>query len=202
MPRQDYAARAKQCVHPKARQLLQLMADKQTNLSLSADVTTKRALLDLANKIGPEICVLKTHIDIIEDFDEDLTQQLVAISKQHNFLIFEDRKFADIGNTVKHQYEGGIYHIAKWADIINAHTVPGPGIIEGLHAVAKNTGAALLLLAEMSSQGSLAHGDLRITLDKRAPRGRLDVGHRRKRNYLAAPKLFLRCRCPIPTHHS
>jgi orotidine 5'-phosphate decarboxylase subfamily 1 len=151
-----YRARGDLCRHPLAKQLFYLMADKQTNLSVSADVTTKQALLTLADAVGPHICVLKTHIDIINDFDWDLIEQLTQLARRHQFLIFEDRKFADIGSTVQHQYQGGIYRIAEWADIINAHPVPGPGIIAGLKSVGFNKQRGLLLLAEMSSEGNLA----------------------------------------------
>lgn len=161
-----YAQRAEKCSNQTAKKLLNLMEDKKTNLSIAADVTTKAELIKIADELGPEICVLKTHIDIVEDFDTDLVVQLQRLSEKHNFLLFEDRKFADIGNTVKHQYQDGVYHIADWSDIVNAHTVPGPGIIEGLKEVGKVKGRALLLLAEMSSKGTLAKdGYTKATLE-------------------------------------
>jgi orotidine-5'-phosphate decarboxylase len=45
----------------------------------------------------PRCALTQTHIDIVEDFDLDLTEKLWALSTQHDFVIFEDRKFADIG---------------------------------------------------------------------------------------------------------
>lgn len=146
-------------VNPTAQALDRIRQDKQSNLSVAADVTDANSLVKLVQQVGDSICVLKTHIDVISDFTPDLITTLLDLKKQYNFLIFEDRKFADIGNTVKLQYSGGVYKIADWADIINAHVVPGPGIIEGLWEIGKTKGSALLLLAEMSSAGNLATGD-------------------------------------------
>lgn len=157
MKHNTYENRSLKCQNQAGRKLLHLMGEKQTNLAISADVTTKKALLSLAEQLGGEICVLKTHIDIITDFDEDLIHSLKDIAEDKNFYLFEDRKFADIGNTVKHQYRDGIYHIADWAHFVNAHIIPGPGIIQGLKEVGFPLGAGLLLLAQMSSAGALTN---------------------------------------------
>ncbi len=150
-----YHERASLCEAVMGQRLLSLIDDKKTNLALSADVTTSAELLALAREVGSEICVLKTHIDIIQDFSKEIVSELATIAKQQQFFIFEDRKFADIGHTVKHQYEGGIYHIADWAHFINAHALPGPGIIQGLAEAGLKNERGLILIAEMSSKGHL-----------------------------------------------
>lgn len=161
--RKSFEERSKLCSNRIASQLLQLMAEKETNLCCSADVDTCKEVLELAENVGDHICLLKTHIDVYTDFDSTFIPKLQAIAKQKKFMIFEDRKFADIGNTVKKQFGAGIYHIADWTHITNCHSVPGPGIIEGLKQISQGddqkesaVNHGLLMLAEMSSKGNLA----------------------------------------------
>ena len=113
------------------------------------------------SELGPYIAVLKTHIDIISDFSDKTIDGLTELASRHNFLLFEDRKFIDIGNTVQKQYRGGTLRIHDWAHIVNASILAGEGIIEALDQTIKTAGTAdrgILILAEMTSRGSLAVG--------------------------------------------
>lgn len=105
--------------------------------------------------------MVKTHIDTLKDFSPATVTELQRLSVKHDFMIFEDRKFTDIGNTVKDQYAGGIFQIYEWAHIVNCLVNPGPGIVQALEQVIQHGGKedrGVLILAEMTSKGSTCTG--------------------------------------------
>jgi len=138
---------------PLNRKLRELMEKKQSNLVLSLDVTRKEEFFRVLSLVEDKIVILKTHGDILEDFDMEFAAELKRRSRQKGFLIFEDRKFADIGNTVRHQYRGGLHRISDWSDFVTVHMIAGPGTLEGLFEGTREKGG--FLLARMSSQGNL-----------------------------------------------
>lgn len=151
----SFEHRAKTCKNPVAKQLLAIVAEKQSMLAIAADITQKKDFLKFTDLVGPKICMLKTHIDIIHDVDQVFISDLVALSEKHNFMIFEDRKFADIGMIAKEQYGSGTFNIADWAHIVTTHALFGSGLIEGLKEVGLPKGRGALLLAELSAKGNL-----------------------------------------------
>jgi uridine monophosphate synthetase len=156
----SFADRANVAKSETSRALFKIMDMKKTNLCLAADLTKTEEILNLVESVGPFICLLKTHVDIIEDFNDNFVKSLQALAEKHNFLIMEDRKFADIGNTVSLQYSKGVYRISSWADLVTAHSLPGAGIIKGLKEVVSDSPArGAFLLAEMSSEGNLISSD-------------------------------------------
>ena len=137
--------------------LRKIMKEKNTRLCFSADFTKKDDLLLWATLVGPDICILKTHIDILEDFGEDVIIELKKLSKKFNFLILEDRKFADIGKTFQKQLFSSIYKIASWADIITIHGITAEGMLSLLDK--QPNSPKVLIVSQMSSQDNLISED-------------------------------------------
>ncbi|KAB2572367.1 Orotidine 5'-phosphate decarboxylase [Lasiodiplodia theobromae] len=178
--------------HNLTTYLRSLVQAKQSTLCVSADVTSATEMLKLADTVGPSTVVFKTHADMHAGWNSDPERgtgaQLASLARRHRFLIFEDRKFADIGFTVQQQYTAGDYRICDWAHIVNAHVLPGPDMIRALALEAadwkddhnrepqRRSGPgdaktplhdipeppqdrALLLLAQMTSVGNLLDAD-------------------------------------------
>ena len=133
--------------------LLSIMKRKQSNLVVSLDVDNKSDFFSILKQVAPHIVMLKTHVDILTDFDAGFVKELQDYASKYDFMIFEDRKFADIGSTVMKQYRKGIYKIKDWADFVTVHSTPGDGILQGLFEGVSDRSS--FLLAKMSSKGNL-----------------------------------------------
>ncbi|CAH1391508.1 unnamed protein product [Nezara viridula] len=127
-----------------AKKLFILMEKKQSNLCIAVDASNSRDLIRLVEETGEQAAVIKTHYDGIVDWNENTERQLVTLSKRLNFIILEDRKFSDIGNTVRLQMQG----VRKWADAVTMHSIAGPGFIPV-------SSKPVFLVAQLSSAGNL-----------------------------------------------
>ncbi|BFZ55396.1 orotidine 5'-phosphate decarboxylase [Savitreella phatthalungensis] len=158
MERLDRLANAQNAL---TRDLVRIMREKKTNLCLALDVSSCAEVRRILPLVAEHICLLKLHIDVYADYDSSFLDYLSEAKAEYGLLVFEDRKFADIGSTAAAQYEGGIYKISSWADLVTVHAIAGPGTLKAMASVAGKIGAprGALLLAEMSSEGNLCSKD-------------------------------------------
>lgn len=154
-PKLTYEQRIAHCNNAIAKRLLEVVVAKKSNLAVSADVATCAELLDLADRVGPHICLLKTHADNLADFSPEFVRQLQKIAQKHQFLLFEDRKFADIGHIVRLQYTSPIFSISEWADMVTVHVVAGEASIKALKDTGNFDNKGMIIIAQMSTKDTL-----------------------------------------------
>ncbi len=140
--------------NPLTERLIRTIIEKESNLVISLDVDNQKDFFKILEDVADEIAMVKTHVDILNDFDGEFITRLKQLASEKNFMIFEDRKFADIGNTVRKQFTEGVYKIADWADFVTVHSLPGEGILTGLFD-GTNSNCSAFLLAAMSAKGNL-----------------------------------------------
>ncbi len=130
------------------KSLQTIISEKKTKICLAADVYNMDELCNLIEKVGDDICILKLHSDIIDDFYVNYKKNvstLIKLKHQYNFKIWEDRKFADIGSVMIRQ----ISLLSNWVDIVSIHPISGSLGIENI----KNM--ELIIIAEMSTKEHL-----------------------------------------------
>ena len=155
-PAEVWGARWDSCDNPLSRRYMEVVCRKQSLVVLAADLNTMSGLNNLIDQVGPNIAALKTHVDLIDDWSAESWAAFCEKATAHDLLIFEDRKFADIGPISRGQM-AGVYDIRSWANIVTAHGISGPDIVDGLCAGWSDVGreGGVLLLAQMSSRGNL-----------------------------------------------
>ncbi|GMR58872.1 hypothetical protein PMAYCL1PPCAC_29067, partial [Pristionchus mayeri] len=154
--RLSLSSRQKLATCPVSKRLFTLMEEKSTNLCLAIDYEDGEKILDLVKKAGPFVCAVKVHADTIGDLSEEWTKRLVKLADEHNFVIFEDRKFADTGNTLAMQVKR---NAASWADVVTVYGIAGEkSIVSAFAPIISDPSTRLkgiLLIAQLSCEGSL-----------------------------------------------
>lgn len=155
-----WGSRWENCANPLAHRVMEVAAKKKSLVCLAADMESISDLIELITEVGPYIAALKTHVDMIKDFSKEDWGELTELASSLDLLLFEDRKFADIGKISQNQM-AGIYDIRSWADIVTAHRISGPDIVDGIAAGWADVErvGGILLLAQMSSRGNLLNPD-------------------------------------------
>ena len=153
-PSAAWGVRWSAATSPMAKRYMDVATNKQSLVCLAADRNTMAGLFDLMEAVGPHVAALKTHVDLVDDWSPEAWCAFCKAAHEADLLIFEDRKFADIGKISRTQM-AGIYDIRSWSDLVTAHLISGPDIVDGLQAGWNDVGrtGGVLLLAQMSSRG-------------------------------------------------
>ena len=170
-PSAAWGVRWSAATSPMAKRYMEVASIKQSLVCLAADRNTMAGLFGLMEAVGPHVAALKTHVDLVDDWSPEAWGAFCKAANEADLLIFEDRKFADIGKISRSQM-AGIYDIRSWSDLVTAHLISGPDIVDGLQAGWNDVGrtGGVLLLAQMSSRGNLLHPDYtREVVEKGTP---------------------------------
>lgn len=134
-------------------QLYQIIINKKSNLVVSVDNTNPTDIWNIMTQIAPYICMVKFHTDTwdiqnIEQF-KSLMIDIKKLGTEHNFMIMEDKKIADIDKTAVKQLVNGAYNIYSWADMVTIHSF-------ALTPSIKKLGIGLVVVDSMSHFSSLS----------------------------------------------
>lgn len=126
--------------------LLMIIRKKKTNLIVSLDCDIKD-LFDIIQLIGDHVCAIKIHFDIYNIYSQCFAEDINKLKQEKEFLVIEDRKFADIAHISLKQLD----IVQSFADIITVHGICGESLIKELN----NRNIGLLPVHMLSLENNL-----------------------------------------------
>ena len=156
--------RARSIGNDAGQLLLSTAYRKQSFLCVSLDLPTAELVVHALKALHPVICAAKLHADALPDLTHDHLEDIQRIAREHHVVLIEDRKFSDIGHTVRAQYCNGPHRIITWAHLVTVHSIAGLDAVNALCAAADEYTHAVvgtpsprgcLLVAELSCHGNL-----------------------------------------------
>lgn len=134
-------------IHPIYDQLNIISANKKSNLILSVDKQNIQEVKNIIRICGNHIVAVKIHMDIYDESERDELRYFLNKSKlDYDFLVIEDRKFADICSTNLLQMQA--LKVEEYADIVICHGIAGFKFTEEIKL-------PVLLVSQLSNFGNL-----------------------------------------------
>ena len=69
---------------PAAKSYMEVAFEKKTLVCLAADKYTMAELFDLLEAVGPHIAALKTHVDLVDDWNKEEWERFCERAKEMN----------------------------------------------------------------------------------------------------------------------
>ena len=161
---------------------------KGSRLIFSADLSTANRLLNVVEQVGPYVCGVKLHLDVVSGWTEAHMGRLKYLAHTMMFVLISDDKYSDIGRIVLAKYENSSWGASRLKpDFVTVQAISGPSHIR----VLKQIGVGVIVVVTMSSKGSL-------TNDKYA-KAALHLALVEKCDGVVSQKRFEGCNIPVFT---
>ena len=136
-----------QTLHPIYKKIKEISESKCTNLILSVDNSNKNIFKNIVLTCAQYVLGIKIHMDIFNEYErEEIRDFLIETKQTYNFIVIEDRKTADICNTVTKQLEA--LKVDLYADILISHGICGFEFVNYINI-------PVLIVAQLSNFGNL-----------------------------------------------
>lgn len=139
--------------HPLTLKMMEISKRKNSKLVIALDTDNPNESLEIIEKTHHVTVAYKIHIDAYIFCDSSISKMdfiycLNDYKEKYNFLVIEDRKFADIPSiSVRQLMNTYINHVA---DIVTVHGITGPDIVKEL-----GDRIPILLIHQLSTRDNL-----------------------------------------------